>query len=40
VLEAQGYMIVGSTPEYLLETARAEARTLGEVIRSRGINLQ
>ena len=40
VLEAQGYVIVGSTPEYLLETAKAEARTLGEVIRSRGIKLQ
>jgi tripartite-type tricarboxylate transporter receptor subunit TctC len=40
VLEAQGYVIVGSTPEYLLETSRAESRTLGEVIRSRGIKLQ
>ena len=39
LLETQGYSVVGSTPEYLLETTRNEARTLGEVIRSRGLNL-
>ncbi|MBL8382623.1 MAG: tripartite tricarboxylate transporter substrate binding protein [Burkholderiales bacterium] len=38
-LAAQGYSVVGSTPEFLLATARREAQTLGEVIRARGIKL-
>jgi tripartite-type tricarboxylate transporter receptor subunit TctC len=38
-LGAQGYAIVGSSPEALLETARREAETLGTVIRARGIRL-
>jgi tripartite-type tricarboxylate transporter receptor subunit TctC len=40
VLGVQGYSVVGSTPEALLETVRSEARTLGEVIRVRGLKLQ
>lgn len=40
VLTAQGYSVVGSTPEFLLETSRVETRTLGEVIRVRGLKLQ
>jgi tripartite-type tricarboxylate transporter receptor subunit TctC len=40
VLGAQGYSVVGSTPEFLLDTARSESRTLGEVIKARGLKLQ
>jgi len=38
-LTAQGYNVVASTPEFLLNTARREAQALGEVIRVRGIKL-
>jgi tripartite-type tricarboxylate transporter receptor subunit TctC len=40
LLRTQGYSVVASSPEYLQETARKEARTLGEVIRARHIQLQ
>lgn len=39
-LASQGYSVVGSAPEYLLETVKREADTLRTVIKSRGINLQ
>jgi len=39
-LAAQGYSVVGSTPEYLLETVKRESETLRAVIKARGINLQ
>lgn len=38
-LTAQGYNVVASTPEFLLNTSRREAQTLGEVIKARGIRL-
>lgn len=40
LLGAQGYSVVASTPQYLLDTTRREAEQLGQVIRSRGIKLE
>jgi tripartite-type tricarboxylate transporter receptor subunit TctC len=39
-LASQGYSVVGSAPEYLLETVKREADTLRTVIKSRGIKLE
>lgn len=39
-LASQGYSVVGSSPEFLLETTKREGDTLRTVIKSRGINLQ
>ena len=39
-LESQGYSVVGSSPEMLLDTVKTEARALGEIIRARDIKLQ